>query len=386
MTPPARRALRLLAVAAACLLVVGAAVVVPRLASIRCLLGFQRPVGDDLEAHADADAPFTLLEDEAAYGVARAWHLRGPSSRSPTILFLHGVAPEGIRDGRVLHAARAFHDCGFTVVAPELPGLVDPLHPGELGAGLPTLLQAMTSGAIEGIHPERIGVVAISVGGGVALRGCARFRAAGGTGVRAMLLIGAPDDIRRPATGWFEAPDEAPESDGTYAWESRHAASFARSFLIQAGLPEYLGEGEDLDRLAAWMAEDPLPTEPLPELKSERARKVGALVHAEPAVRSAAREEVLARAARRVEGLSPALWEQELIHLRGTAVFLMHGHGDPLIPLSEATHLAKRLRKHTLVSVLESRMIAHTSVGSVGFGEKLAHVIQMDDFFTMIGR
>ena len=384
--PALRRTLRVSCLLAACLAAVVLAAVLPRLASLRCLLAFQEGVPADLEALEPAPEGFTLLADEARYGVARAWHLAGPKARSPTVVFVHGVAPEGIRDGRILHAARAFQRSGFTVVAPELRGLVDPMDAAEPGAEMPRLLEALTSGRVDGVHPERIGLVAISVGGGLALRGCARFRAAGGTGIRALLLIGAPDDLRRPAVDWFAAPDEAPESDGSFTWEVRNAASFARSFLIRAGLPGYLEAGEDLDRLAAWLAEEPLPTLPVPELQSKKARAVAALVHAAPEVRAAAREAILARAAARVESLSPALWDDELVHLRGIAVFLLHGHGDPLVPLTEAAHLARRLERHTIVSVLESRMVGHTSVNSVGPAEALAHVVQMDDFFAMIGR
>lgn len=94
----------------------------------------------------------------------------------------------------------------------------------------------------------------------------------------------------------------------------------------------------------------------------------------------------MARAAERVRGLSPALWDAELDHLRGIPVFLLHGRGDPLVPIEEAAHLATRLRRRTIVSVLESHMVGHTSVNEVGLGERIAHVVQMDDFFDMIGR
>ena len=363
----------------------GAALVIPRWASIQTLLGFQAAVGEDLEAY-DAPEGFRLLADEAAFGVARAWHLPGPKARSPAIVFVHGVAPEGIRDGRIIHAARAFHAAGFTVVVPELPAMIDPLTEGEPGGPVAGVLDAMAAGRISHVHPERIGVVGVSVGGGIALRGCARFRAEGGTGLRAMLLIGAADDIRRPAVAWFEAEDHAEESDGSLRWEQENAASFARNFLLRAGLVRDLAHAEDKAALRAWMEEDPLPREPLEGLVSEQAQRVAALLLAAPAVRAAAREEVLARAAKRTQNLSPALWPDELTHLRGTAMFILHGHGDPLVPISEAAHLAKRLREHTVVSVLESHMVGHTSVNEASFKEKLAHVVQMDDFFTMIGR
>lgn len=371
-------------VLAVCLVLV-AAIVLPRLPAIRTLLAFQAEVDEDLETY-DAPDGFRLLEDEAAYGVGRAWHLPGPTARAPAILFLHGVAPEGIRDGRILQAARAFHAAGFTVVVPELPTLVDPMAEGRPGAPVARVLEAMTAGRISHVHPQRIGVVAISVGGGFALRGCARFRADGGAGVRAMLLIGAADDIRRPAVAWFEAEDHTEEGDGSLAWERRNAASFARNFLIRAGLVAGIEHAGDRAALRAWMEEDVLPREPLEGLETEAAREIARLLLAEPATRAAAREAVLAGAAARVENLSPALWADELVHLRGIAVFLLHGHGDPLVPLDEAARLAARLRPHTVVSVLESHMVGHTSVNAAGVGEKLAHVVQMDDFFTMIGR
>jgi len=374
------------ALLAFCVAAVGVALVVPRAPAIACLLGFQAAVGADLDVESPAPAGFRLLADEARYGVARAWHLAGKGRRAPAILFVHGVAPEGIRDGRILHAARAFHAAGFTVVVPELPTLVNPLLEGEASLAVAGVLRAMTGGAIEGVHPERIGIVGISVGGGLALRGCAHFRAAGGVGIRALLLIGAPYDMRRTSVGWFEAEDHAEASDGSYTWEVRNAASFARNFLIRAGLRTRLGDDPDLELLAAWMASEPLPTEPLVGVNSPAALAIAKLLHAEPAVRAAARERVLADATQRIESLSPALWLDDLVHLRGTAVFLLHGHGDPLVPITEAPLLAERLRKHTVVSVLESHMVGHTSVNDATLGEKLAHVVQMDDFFRMIGR
>ncbi len=373
----------LLILAVACL---AAALVVPRLPAVRCLLGFQAAVGADLETFDTPPAGFSLLADRARYGVERAWLLPGAEARAPVLVFVHGVAPEGIRDGRIVNAVRAFGAAGFTVVAPELPSLVDPLDPEVPGAGVARLLRAMAEGAVEGVRPDRMGVVGISVGGALALRGCAAFRASGGAGLRAILAIGAPDDMRRPAVGWFEAENTSEADRGTLLWERQNAAEFARNFLLRAGLRRRLGEDPDIAALAAWLATAPVPTEPLTGVTSKAAWEAALWLMAPADLRATERERVLADAASRIEGLSPALFADELSHLRGVPIFLLHGHGDPLIPIEESAHLARRLRQHTVVSVLESHMVGHTSVNEVGLGEKLAHVVQMDDFFALVGR
>lgn len=375
-------------VGAAVLLVAGAGLglVVPRLPAIHCLLGFQASVPDDLETNDDVPEGFELLTDRHRYGVDRAWLLRAASPRAPVLVFVHGVAPEGIRDGRIVNAVRAFGAAGFTVLAPELPTLVDPLAPGTPGAGTARLLAALGAGKIHGIRRDRIGVVGISVGGALALRACATFRREGGTGLRAVLAIGAPDDMRRPAVGWFAAEDTTPAGYGTLLWEQRNAAEFARNFLLRAGLRKRLGADPDLQKLADWMAEDPIPKEPLEGVTSKAVWEAALWLLAPADLRATERERVLHDAANRIEGLSPALWSDELAHLRGVQVFLLHGHGDPLVPIEEAAHLARRLRKFTVVSVLESHLVGHTSVEDVGFGEQLSHVVQMDDFFALIGR
>ena len=43
------------------------------------------------------------------------------------------------------------------------------------------------------------------------------------------MALGAPDDMDRASVAWFEAPDNAEESDGSLLWERRHAAEFARN-------------------------------------------------------------------------------------------------------------------------------------------------------------
>ncbi len=364
---------------------VGAFIVVPRVPAVRCLLAFQDSVPDDLEKPYEAPAGLRMLEDPARYGAKRVWLLRQESGPAPTMLFVHGVAPVGLEDGRIVHALKAFARAGFTVIAPELPTLVDPLDPAPVGRGVAQVLQAISRGAFEGAHPKRIGVVGISVGGALALKGCVEYVAAGGSGLRAILAIGAPDDMLRTSVAWFADEDAGPD-DGTLRWERAHAAEFARSYLIRAGLIPTFGDDPEVRKLAAWMEAGDVPEKPPEGLTRPELVELATLVKARAAERAKAREQVMTRAAPRIEGLSPALWDDELHNLRGVAVFLLHGHGDPLVPVEEARHLARRLRRHTVVSVLESHMVGHTSVEEVSVGERLDHVIQMDDFFDMIGR
>ena len=386
MAPLARRCLLPLALLATLVAALVGSVALPRAPALRCLLAFQEPVPPDLEGAAQVPADLVLLEDPARYGAKRAWLSKAGSGRAPTLVFVHGVAPAGLEDGRIVHAVQAFARAGFTVIAPEQPTLVDPLDAAPVGVGVAQVLAAIERGAYEGAHPGRIGVVGISVGGALALKGCVDFLAAGGTGLRAILAIGAPDDLARPSVAWFEAADPGPVSDGTLAWERAHAAAFARNYLIRAGLLPTYGDDAEVRSLAAWLAAKELTEGDPTGLTRPELIELARLVRAAPAARAAAREATFARAEPRIRALSPARWDGELAHLHGVAVFLLHGHSDPLVPISEAARLAERLRRYTLVSVLESHMVAHTTVEDVGLAEQIAHVVLMDDFFDMIGR
>jgi len=382
----ARRLLLASSLIGMALLTALALVVVPRLPAIRCLLAFQEATPDDLAVGTPAPADLRWLEDEVRYGAQRAWLLRQPDPSAPTLVFVHGVAPKGLRDGRIVQAVRAFGRAGFTVIAPELPTLVDPLDQSPVGAVVFRCLQRIAGGAYQGARRDRIGIVGISVGGALALRGAARFVAAGGRELRAALLIGAPDDLRRSARAWFAAADPAPVSDGSLAWRQANAAAFGRLYLIRAGLLPTYGDDAEVRRLDAWLGDGAPAAKTPSDLRRPELAALAHLVHAVPAVRAAARETILARAASRIEALSPALWDKDLPHLAGMAIFLLHGHGDPLVGIDEEARLADRLRTHTLVAVLASHMVAHTHVQSVGLAERLAHVVQMDDFFDMIAR
>jgi len=386
MSRRARRVLPFLGLLAAIAAGTLGGAAVPRWPALRCLRAFQEPVPADLERGASLPEDLALLEGADRYGARRALLRLGPGSRAPTLLFVHGVAPEGLEDGRIVHAVRAFGRAGFTVIAPELPTLVDPLDAAPVGAGVAQVLAAIGRGAYAGADPRRIGVVGISVGGALALRGCADFLAAGGSGLRAVLAIGAPDDLDRTSFDWFREADAAPECDGTLAWERAHAAAFARNYLVRAGLLATYGDDPEVRALAAWLAKEELPTHDPAGVARPDLLELARLVRALPDERAAAREGILARARARIAALSPAWWDRDLRRLAGVAVFLLHGHGDPLVPVSEVAHLARRIGRYTVVSVLESHMLAHTTVEDVGLAEQVAHLVQMDDFFDMIGR
>ena len=140
---------------------VAAIYLAPRWSAIRTLLAFTE------EAPPDGVGPegFVRVQDAARLGAGDVWIAR-PGGDGPhrLLLFLGGIAPKGLDDGRVIRAVEAFRRGGFVVVAPYVPGLADPGARDRGAESLARLLEALEQGAVEGIDTTRWGMVAISVG------------------------------------------------------------------------------------------------------------------------------------------------------------------------------------------------------------------------------
>jgi hypothetical protein len=285
----------------------------------------------------------------------------------------------------VLHAVHAFQRAGFAVLAPEVPALVDPAQADDDLDRLVRLLGDVEARAYPELATGRVGVVGVSVGASLALHALLVHRRAGGGGARAALLIGMPYDLEALGERWFSTPRRVPGAPWDEEDARREAATFARAYLARAGLPELVPDAEDRSRLSRWLAEDPRPEEP-PETDGEEARAfVRLFLAAEDGDRDAARRLLDATGVWRA-WLSPKRFEESFRHLGGTVTFLLHGIGDAQVPVEHARELHRRLGRHAVCALLESRMLGHTAVDETTWGEALRHLVFLDDAFDCVGR
>ncbi len=379
------RAIRGLGLAVGIGIALGAVAAAPRQDALRCLLAM---TSGSVPEDAAVLPGFTLRTDaEPELGYRKLWVARpeeeGPH---PVLLFMHGITAKGIDDGRVIQAVAAFRDAGFVVVAPEIQLLTTPPDGDNDVERMQRLLHAVSAGEVSQTQPDRIGVVAISVGGGIALRACAGFRAEGGEGLRAMLVLGAPDNVRRVATTqWFPDDITDPAAERDFVWQRRHASELCRSVLFRGALPARVHNLWDRVRLKAWLEEAWMPSFVPSDLLTAEGREFARLVISSPEERGAAAASIMDDAWPYVRPFSPSDPDVDLAPLAGVACFLMNGVYDPLVPLSEIKHLQARLSRHTLCVALESRLIGHAELEDVGLSEQFDHVVYMDDFFDMIG-
>jgi pimeloyl-ACP methyl ester carboxylesterase len=373
-----RRVLVSLGVLVLLLLGAGAVLVLPRLGAVRCLLAF----GEAAPDHHARLPGFRLLEDPERFGARRAWAAAPDGSGPhPTLVFVHGVTSLGIEDGRVLRAVEAFRRAGFLVVAPEVQAMVRLESWDDDLARLARLLHAVADGQVEGADGSRLGIVAISVGGPWALQAAARFRGAGGRGLRGLLLVGAPEDFRRVAHGWFSTPlpDAGEEARDPVRFEAKRAAEFGRNALWKTGLAA-MGVGDDEAALRTWLEASWSPSAPPDGLATAQGIEVARLVVRGPGIPEADVDRLLDAGWRVLRYLSPAAWSDDLAPLRGVACRLLHGTHDPLVPVSEMARLEARLSGVLDVHALESGIVGHTAVGEASLSERWEHVVFLDAF------
>ncbi len=294
----------------------------------RLLLGFQSPESQRGEPPAD------VAIEETTLAGARAVRYGG---RGRPILLLHGAHPGGVDEPRLRAFAGQLAARGFDVHCPSLDALA------ALRLDPATVIQARR--AAEALARARgvasVGVVGISVGGGVALRAATETDA-----IHAVFAIGAHHDLAGLLDGWIASPEERYGAEAlAHAFEAEYfespdAAAALTARLLGGEAPRL--EGDAAAELAALRA-DPMPPEAQSRLRAIVARHADALARMSP------------RGA--IADLS-------------APVFLLHGERDPLVPPTESEAIFAALPERARGGLVRTPLLRHAEGADAGLAEQ----------------
>ena len=267
----------------------------------------------------------------------------------PGMVLVHGIHHLGIDEPRLVSFARAAAGEGFAVLTPEIAALadyhVDASSIATIGESPAWLQQHLGTGPVT--------LVGVSFAGGISLLAASDPRYA--SHIRALLLIGAYDDLGRVAR--FLATSQAELPDGRWAPYTAHdygAAVFVYSHLGQFFPASDLDVAHEV--LRDWLWEQP-----------ESARVLL------PRLSPAGQDTMNMLLARQIERLRPKLLEAidadqsqlAAISPQGklaglhVPVFVLHGSTDDTIPSTESLWLKKEIPRAYLKDVLITPAFSH---------------------------
>lgn len=316
---------RLLAVGAVCLVLLGLAVPVglratAAVTAARFLAEFltegRRPW---LSSVTPAPSRETLTLAPA--GRADLWRPGAPPPHRGLVL-VHGLTPEGKDDPRLAWAARLLARAGLAVLVPDLPAMRSQrLRPDDAAVVAAAIARLA---ADPRIHPGGLAVVAVSVGTAPAL--AAAGEAAAARHVRLVVALGGYADARE-LVRYFTTGHYA---FGGVSGRVRHDPALAKAF-VAANL-DLVRDPADRAAVAAALAGRPLP----PSAGREVRAVLAVLGNRDPARVDALLAELPPETRVLLDALSPAR------HVRRVPgrLLLVHGRGDPAIPHTESLRLA----------------------------------------------
>lgn len=269
----------------------------------------------------------------------------------PPLLLVHGVHPGGMREPRLVRFARILAAEGYRVVTPQLSALAEFRLDPETATRIAEAAAELARESPDG----RVGIVGISIGGGMALLAADREPA-----IRAVLAIGPHHDARRLTSWWLGETIEGP--DGV-PLESAPPETYGLQVLAHAYADEVFGpEQAPLARRAIASQFD--GSEPPEDLDGETEARLQAL-------RTAPAPPWLAPV---VNAHLDALREASPVgHLGDLSadVFLLHGLADPVVPPVESAWIASELPSARVGGVLQTPLIGHAERHDVGLAEQI---------------
>lgn len=292
----------------------------------------------------------TLIIPSSAGPVSARLYTPTPRPGAPGLVLVPGIHYLGINEPRLMAFARSLAGCGLLVLTPELPDSRD----YRIVAGdVPAIGDSVQW--LERATGRRVGLMALSFSGGLALMAAARPPYSNQASF--VFAVGAHDDFYRVATfyatGVDPLPDgnverETPNNYGPWILEYEHLEDFAPTAdvpAIRAALRARLYNNPALEKQTTARL--------TPAQRAEYARILD-VAHQGWALALSNKKHAAEMAA-----VSPHC------HLAGlhVPVYLLHGRSDNLIPFAESEWLAQDLPRGTLKELLISPLVGH--VGTI---------------------
>ncbi len=266
------------------------------------------------------------------------------------VVLLHGVHHLGIEDPRMWNLARALASAGVLVMTPELQDLADyrvTAQTIDVIGDSAVVLSTRTN--------RRVGVLGLSFAGGLSLL------AANRTGFRDsigfVVAIGAHDDMGRVAR--FFAANIIAKPDGTESPFAAHEYGvlvLAYSHLEDFFSPKDVPVAREALRQRLWELPDAEKT--AAALSPAGKKAFDQLLHHRDQLKELLLREITLHKDE-MDAVSP---HGHLAQMH-TAVFLLHGAGDTIIPSSETLWLAKDVPQTELRTALVSPALVHVNMG-----------------------
>jgi dienelactone hydrolase len=299
-----------------------------------------------------------VTPDAAAHGAprsvrARLYAPRGQAAPSaPAVVMVHGVHRLGIEEPRLQRFARAVAGAGVVVLTPEIEELSD----YHVAARSIDTVGAAARALRRRVGSERVGLMGMSFGGGVALLTAAEPRFA--DEIAFVVAIGAHDDLARVSR--FFATGETVDVGGTV--RALRAHEYGATVLVYTHIEDFF-PAEDVpaarEALRLWLweqrGEARKAAAPLSPASKERIERLFA------ADVAAVRPELLAEIERREIEMKLVSPHARLGTMKAHA-YLLHGEGDNVIPATETSWLAREVPEASLRAVLVSPAIAHVEL------------------------
>ncbi len=315
----------------------------------------------DVKADAPVDETGFTFEVPGPGGASRTVAARlylppNGGGAAPGLVMVHGIHRKGIDEPRLVRFARALAGAGVVVMTPAVAELSDyhvaPASTETVGAAMKALEARLGA--------QKVGLMGMSFGGGVALLAAADARFADDAGY--VVAIGAHDSLARVsrffATNEISGPLAGPSSDSPKIKAHEYGAtvlvySNAEDFFPAADVP---GARE---ALKDWLWEEHDAARDAEKSLSPLSRgKIDRLFAADIAP---LRAELLREVDGRQGEMAQVSPHDHLGGLRAH-VYLLHGAGDTVIPATETLWLARDTPASTLREILISPAIQHVEM------------------------